>query len=370
VGAARRLLAELAEAVGGRVEGDPRREVEAIRALDAAGPSDLSFLNHIRYRRQAEESRAGVLMVTPALLAALAADPAAHPGRSYLLVDDPPYALARLLEILHPEAPEDRREPGVHPTAVLEPGCEVDPTAHVGPCAVIGAGSRIGARAAVHALAVVGRGCTVGEDAVLYPHAVLYDGTELGARVRVHAGAVLGADGFGYATHGGVHHKVPQVGRVVVGADVEVGALSSIDRATLGETRIGDGTKIDNLVQVGHNVQVGKHCILCGQAGIAGSTHLGDYVVLAGQVGVGGHIQLGDGVQAAAKSAVLSSVEPGRQVAGIPATDLKKWRRQAVLTARLEEMNRRIRDLERRLGVEAGDPSREPSEGPEGPKEE
>lgn len=363
MGAARRPvpLFELAEAVGGRVEGDPQREVEAIRALDAAGPCDLSFLNHVRYRHQAEESRAGVLMVTPALLSALTGAPGEASERSYLLVDDPPYALARLLEILHPE---ERREPGVHPTAVLEPGCEVDPTAHVGPYAVIGAGSRIGARAAVHALAVVGRDCAVGEDAVLYPHAVLYDGTELGPRVRVHAGAVLGADGFGYATHGGVHHKVPQVGRVVVGADVEVGALSAVDRATLGETRIGDGTKIDNLVQVGHNVQVGKHCILCGQAGIAGSTQLGDYVVLAGQVGVAGHIQVGKGVQAAAKSAVLSSVESG-QVAGIPAVELKKWRRQAVLTARLEEMNRRIRDLERRLGAEAGDAAREGSEGPE-----
>jgi UDP-3-O-[3-hydroxymyristoyl] glucosamine N-acyltransferase len=359
VSAARRSvpLLELAAAVGGRVEGDPRREVEAIRALDVAGPADLSLLNHIRYRRQAEESRAGVLMVTPVLLSALTAAPGETPGRSYLLVDDPPYVLARLLEILHPE---ERREAGVHPTAVLEPGCEVDPTAHIGPYAVIGAGSRIGAGAAIHSLAVVGRACVVGEDAVLYPHAVLYDGTELGARVRVHAGAVLGADGFGYATHGGIHYKVPQVGRVVVGDDVEVGALSAIDRATLGETRIGDGTKIDNLVQVGHNVEVGKHCILCGQAGIAGSTKLDDYVVLAGQVGVAGHIQVGKGVQAAAKSAVLSSVEPGRQVAGIPAIELKKWRRQAVLTARLEEMNRRIRDLERRLGAE----------GAEGPKEE
>lgn len=343
-----RRLAELAEHVQGRIEGDPEREVGGVRTLDMAGPHDLSFLNHARYRQQAEASRAGVLMLTPALRSLLPETS----ERSYLLVEDPSFALARLLGLFHPE---ERREPGVHPTAVVEEGCQVDSSAYVGPYAVICAGSRIGAGAQIHAHAVVGRRCSIGEEAVLYPHAVLYDGTELGPRARVHAGAVLGADGFGYATHQGVHHKVPQVGRVVIGADVEVGALAAIDRATLGETRIGEGSKIDNLVQVGHNVQTGKHCILCGQAGIAGSTQLGNYVVLAGQAGVAGHLQLGDGVQVAAKSAALTSTEAGRKLAGIPAVELKKWRRQTVQVARLEEMNRRLRDLERRLGVEARD---------------
>jgi UDP-3-O-[3-hydroxymyristoyl] glucosamine N-acyltransferase len=335
-------LAELAELGGGRVEGDPDRAVEAIRTLEAAGPQDLSFLKDPRYRAQAESSRAGALLVGPALVDAV-------PGRDLLVVADPDYALARLVGVLHPPA---RREPGVHPSAVLEPGCAVDPTAHVGPYVVIGEGSRIGPGATVHAFVSVGRSCTVGEGAVLHPHAVLYDGTEVGPGSVVHAGVVLGADGFGYATHGGAHHKVPQVGHVVVEGDVEIGANSTIDRATLGETRIGAGTKIDNLVQVGHNVQVGRHCILCGQAGIAGSTRLGDGVVLAGQAGVSGHIQLGDRVQVAAKSAALSSVEPGTVVAGIPAIELRKWRRQAVMLSRLEEMSRRLRALEKRLGEE------------------
>ena len=184
---------------------------------------------------------------------------------------------------------------------------------------------------------------------MLHPHAVLYDGTEVGAGSIVHAGAVLGADGFGYATHGGAHHKVPQVGRVVLEADVEVGANSTIDRATLGETRIGTGTRIDNLVQVGHNVEVGRHCILCGQAGIAGSARLGSYVVLAGQSGVAGHIELGDGAQVAAKSAALASVEPRTAVAGIPAIEMRKWRRQAVLLSRLDEIVRRLRAVEKRM---------------------
>jgi UDP-3-O-[3-hydroxymyristoyl] glucosamine N-acyltransferase len=343
-------LAELAELVGGRVEGDPERGIEALRTLEAAGPGDLSFLNHARYRDQAVESRAGALLVGSGLVSGgTGMDDLRKDGRPLLVVDDTAYALALLLPRLHPaEAPE----PGVHSTAVIDPGASVDSTAHVGPYAVIGAASSVGPRAAVHAHVVIGRRCAVGEGAVLHPHAVLYDDTQVGSGAIVHAGVVLGADGFGYATHGGVHHKVPQIGRVVLEVGVEVGANTTIDRATLGETRIGQGTKIDNLVQVGHNVRVGRHCILCGQAGIAGSTELGNYVVLAGQSGVSGHIKLGDGVQVAAKSAALSPVEAGKQVAGIPAVELRKWRRQAVLIARLEEMSRRVRALEKRLGVQ------------------
>jgi UDP-3-O-[3-hydroxymyristoyl] glucosamine N-acyltransferase len=350
-------LADLAGLVGGRVEGDPDREVEAVRTLDVAGPRDLSFLNHSRYRAQALASAAGALLVSPDLAADLRAGD--HP-RDLLVVSDTAFALSRLLPLFYPpEVPE----PGIHPTAVVEPEAVVDPTAWVGPYAVIGAGSRIGPRAAVHAHVVVGRRCAVGEGSVLHPHAVLYPETEVGSGSIVHAGAVLGADGFGYATSGGAHHKVPQVGRVALGNEVEVGANSTIDRATLGETRIGDGTKIDNLVQVGHNVQVGRHCILCGQAGIAGSTKLGDYVVLAGQAGVSGHIHLGDGAQVAAKSAALTSVEPRTQVAGIPAIELRRWRRQAVLISRLEEMSRRLRALERQL-ASSGEPLPEvPEEG-------
>ena len=333
-------LAELAELIGGRVEGDPERTVETVRSLETAGPRDLSFLKDPRYRAQAVASAAGALLVGPSLADATAL------GRDLLIADDPSWALARLLAHLHPE---ESRPPGVHPTAILDPGCKVDPAAHVGPYAVIGAGSRIAAGAAVLAFVAVGRGCTVGEGTVLHPHAVLYDGTEIGAGCIVHAGAVLGADGFGYATHGGAHHKVPQVGRVVLEADVEVGANSTVDRATLGETRIGLGTKVDNLVQVGHNVVTGRHCILCGQAGIAGSARLGSYVVLAGQSGVAGHIELGDGAQVAAKSAALASVEPRTAVAGIPAIEMRKWRRQAVLLSRLDEIVRRLRAVEKRM---------------------
>jgi UDP-3-O-[3-hydroxymyristoyl] glucosamine N-acyltransferase len=342
-------LAELAELVGGRIEGDPERTVEAIRALEAAGPRDLSFVIQARFRARALASGAGALLIGNDLKAADAL------GRDLLIADDPGMALARLLALFHPAAVREQRPPGIHPTAVLGPGAVVDPTAHVGPYAVIGAGSRVGPRAAVLALAVVGRGCTLGEEAVLHPHAVLYDRTEVGARSIVHSGAVLGGDGFGYVTHGGVHHKTPQVGRVVLEADVEVGINTAIDRATLEETRIGEGTKIDNLVQVGHNVQVGAHCILCGQVGLSGSTRLGHHVVLGGQAATVNYVEIGDGAQAGARAALRSDVAAGAQVNGDPPADLRTWRRRMVLLGQLEEMNRRLRALEKKLaGKEEG----------------
>lgn len=322
-------LGELAAAIGARLEGDGERRVRSLRTLEEAGEEDLSFLTSARYRARAERSAAGALLVGPKL---------AVGGKDLLVADDPAYALARLLELFHPPS---RRPPGVHASAVIEDGARVDPSASVGAYAVIGRGAVIEAQAVIHPGVVIGERCRVGSGSEIHPHAVLYADTEVGHNTIVHAGAVLGADGFGYATHGGVHHKVPQVGRVVLGDEVEVGANSAIDRATLGATRIGDGTKIDNLVQVGHNVETGRGCILCGQAGLAGSAKLGDYVVLGGQAGSAGHLELGDGVQVAAKSAVFQGVEAGRKVAGIPAVDLKQWRRQVIAAARAVAPRRR-----------------------------
>jgi UDP-3-O-[3-hydroxymyristoyl] glucosamine N-acyltransferase len=308
--------------------------------LESAGEADLSFLTSPRYRAQAQASAARALLVGEDL-----ANPReVFPDRDLLVVEDASYALARLIRLFHPRR---GRPVGVHRTAVVEPGAEVDPSASVGAYVVVGAGSVVEAEVVLHPGVVLGEACRVGTGSEIHPHAVLYDGTEVGHNTIVHAGAVLGADGFGYATHQGVHHKVPQVGRVILGDEVEVGANSAIDRATLGATRIGAGTKIDNLVQVGHNVVTGKGCILCGQAGIAGSATLGDYVVLGGQAGSAGHLEIGSGVQVAAKSAVLQSVEPGLKVGGIPAVDLRQWRRQVVAAARAGDVQRRLAALER-----------------------
>jgi len=336
-------LGSLAALVEGRVRGDAERRVVALRPLDSAGPEDLSFLTSARYREQARASRAGALLVG-------GEEDLPH---DQIVCADPAWALGELLRHFHPAVPA---APGVHPTAVVAASAEIDPLATVGPQAVVGEGSHVAARAVVHAGAVIGARCRVGADTVIHPRAVLYDGTELGARVTVHAGAVLGADGFGYVTHGGGLVKVPQVGRVVVEDDVEIGANTTIDRATLEETRIGAGSKLDNLVQVGHNVRLGKSCVVCGQAGIAGSTRLGDGVVLAGQAGVGGHLELGDGVQVAAKSAALQSAAAGTKLAGIPGIPLGEWRRQVSWLGRLSELARRVRRLEKK---QAGQPEEE-----------
>jgi len=361
-------LAELAELVGGRVEGNGERSVEAVRALETAGPGDLSFVTLPRHRARAEASAAGALLVSEEVAAALAGGrrPRQGAGADLLVVRDAGFALARLLDVFHPA---EGWAPGAHPTAIVGAGATVDPTAHLGPYAVIGAGSRIGAGAVVLAHAVIGRGCAVGPRALIHPHAVLYDRTEVGAGCVVHSGVVLGGDGFGYATRGGVHHKVPQVGRVVLEDEVEVGANTTIDRATLGETRVGAGTKIDNQVMLGHNVEVGRGSILCAQVGIAGSTRIGDGVVLGARVGAVDHVEIGDRVQAAAGTDIFESLPPGAVVGGSPAHDIGRWRRQLVLLWKLEEMLRRLRAIERRLGLTGGKPAAAAAPGPAGDRE-
>jgi UDP-3-O-[3-hydroxymyristoyl] glucosamine N-acyltransferase len=348
-------LAEIAQALEGELLGDGDLEVVALRTLEGSGPKDLSFLHQGSYLEAAARSSAAALIVARALL-----PQSQGLARPLIVVGDSHRAVGRALALFHPALPIP---PGVHPSAVIAAGARVDPSAFVGPFAVIGADSRVAAEAVIDAHVVIGRECVVGRGTRLHPNVVLYDRTILGDRVIVHAGTVLGADGFGYATVGGVHHKVPQVGQVIIEDDVEIGANSAIDRATLAETKIGRGTKIDNLVQVGHNVVIGRSAILCGQVGIAGSAVLGDYVVMGGQSGAAGHLEIGTGTQVAAKSAVLQSVPSGRKVAGIPATDLSQWRRQGPLIARLGEFFRRLRRLEKQLDLplESADTDSSPS---------
>ncbi|HVS15796.1 MAG TPA: UDP-3-O-(3-hydroxymyristoyl)glucosamine N-acyltransferase [Thermoanaerobaculia bacterium] len=347
-------LGELAALVGGEVAGDPERRVEAVRPLDVAGPADLSFLTHPRYREQAESSRAGALLVS-------AEARGLRTGADLLVCADPYHALSRILDHVHPRPPVT---PGIHPTAVVGESCAIDPSASVGPYAVIGDECTIGPGAVIGPHSCLGPRCAVGAGATLHAHAVLYDRVTVGAGTVVHSGAVLGADGFGYATHGGAQVKVPQVGCVVLEEEVEVGANSAVDRATFEATRIGRGTKLDNLVQVGHNVQIGRDCLLCGQTGIAGSARVGDRVVFAGQAGAAGHLTVGDDVQVAAQAAVLGSVESGR-VGGTPAVDLALWRRQVVALQKLPAALRRLSRLEKELARlrerEAG--AREPGVG-------
>lgn len=339
-------LSELAARIGAEVAGSGERRVAGLKSLEDAGPDDLSFVAGRRQIEAAARSAAGALVVESETARAL-------PGRDLLVVDDPRRAVAGLLEILYPpRAPAA----GVHPTAIVGDGCSVDPSAHVGPYAVIGEGCEIGAGVIVGAHAVVGHGCRLGAGSRLHPHAVLYDATELGERCEIQAGAVVGADGFGFVPGGaetdGMPRKVPQVGRTVLEADVEVGANTTIDRGALGETRVGRGSKLDNLVHLAHNVRLGTACLLAAQTGIAGSTRLGDGVMAGGQSGVSDHLEIGDGVQIAGKSAVFGSVAAGQRVGGIPAEPILRWQRRTLLLDRVPEMRRRIAALERALGEE------------------
>ena len=339
-------VAELAALVSGEVRGDTARRIRRVESLESAGPEDLSVLTNARYRAAVGASKAGVVLVGPDV---------ELPGRDLLVAPEPYVAFAKILTHLHPEppvAPGISASASVAATAKLGQGVAVAPYAVVEEGAVLGNGVALGAGSYVGAHVVVGAGC------LIHPRVVLYAGTVVGSRCTLHAGTVLGGDGFGFATgKDGVHHKIPQRGRVVVEDDVEIGANTTIDRGTLGETRIGKGTKIDNLVMIGHGVSVGGGSLLVAQSGIAGSTRLGRYVTLAGQSGVAGHLRIGDRVVAAAKSAVFADVEDGRVVAGIPATDLSTWKRvQAAqrglpgLRAELRALRARIEAIERERG--------------------
>lgn len=332
-------LGELAERVGAEIVGDPALPIHGVRTLEAAGPGDLSFLTQAKYLEAARRSAASALLVGREI-----------PERSgaQLVVANPAAALAALLEWMYPEP---KPPAGVHPSAVVDATAVVEASASIGPYAVVGARARVAGGAVLCAHVVVGADCEIGAGAVLHPHVVLYRRTRVGAGSVVHAGSVLGADGFGYVSEEGGQRKIPQVGDVEIGAEVEIGALAAIDRALLGTTRVGAGTKIDNLVQVGHNVEIGRGAILCGQAGIAGSSRLGDGVVLAGQAGVAGHLRVGAGARVAAKSAVYAEVAAGETVAGIPAVPIAGWRRQQALLRRLAGLWRRLRRLERAAGL-------------------
>jgi UDP-3-O-[3-hydroxymyristoyl] glucosamine N-acyltransferase len=332
-------LVELALSVGGRVHGNPERRVRGVATLDDAGPDDLSFLTNLRYRQALEWSRAGAVLVGPSV---------AVEGRDLLVVPDPYLALAKILDLLHPAT---RPAPGISADARIGSGATIGAEASIAPFAVVGEGARLGDRVVLGAGAIVGEGSAIGADTVLMPRVVLYPGTRVGARCVIHAGVVLGGDGFGFATSSGAHRKVPQLGRVVIEDDVEIGANSVVDRGTLGETRIGRGTKIDDLVMVAHGVAIGPHGLLAAQAGVAGSTRIGSHVTMAGQSGAAGHLRIGDRVVIAAKTAVFSDVPDGAFVAGIPAVDHRTWKRSQALVRKLPELRTRLQALEERLAA-------------------
>jgi UDP-3-O-[3-hydroxymyristoyl] glucosamine N-acyltransferase len=341
---------QLAALVQGQVHGDGGLVIHAARPMSEAGPHDLTFIENDRHVRSLKDCRAPAAVVPEALVARRAELLSARAEALTLIqVRDPLAAFSVIVRHLHgrPEPPPH----GIDPLASVHPTARLGPEASVHPFACIGAGTTVGARCHLHPGAVVGRFCKLGDDVTLHPHAVLYDGTVLGDRVIVHAHAVLGADGFGYRLQDGRHIKVPQFGHVEVADDVEIGAGTAVDRGTFQATRIGAGTKIDNLVQVGHNCQIGRHNLFVSQVGIAGSCTTGDHVVVAGQVGIADHVHVGDRAVIGARSGVPSDIAAGQRVLGAPARPEREEKRILMSLERLPGLCRDVRRIKQHLGM-------------------
>ena len=331
-------LAEIAERLGCRLEGDGALVITRVATLDDAGPGDLTFLANPKYASRVATTRAAAII--------LADD--ATPAPCAMLRSPQPYrSFAQALVLL---GRNERPTAGVHPTAVVAPDARVGADVSIGPFAVVGAGATLGDRVVLHPHVVIGPGAAIGDDSVLHPRVSIRERSLIGARVVIQDGAVIGSDGYGFVTDGdGVHHKIPQQSVVVIEDDVEIGANTTIDRPAVGETRIGQGTKIDNLVQIAHGVKVGRHSLLVAQVGIAGSSTVGDHVVLAGQVGVAGHVTIGDRVRATAQTGIPSSVEPGAFISGYPAIDNRDWLKSSAVFRHLPELRRQLKSLQSRL---------------------
>ena len=331
----RLLLSELAGKIGAVLSG-PDAEVTGIAPVEEAGPGQVTFLSNPKYARLALETRASAI---------IAKEPVAGSPCAFLLTPNPYFAFACAVEQFHPPV---RPAPGVSPRASVDPGASLGKDVSVGPFAVVEEGAVLGDRVALMAGVYVGKGARVGEDSLLYPRVTLYEGVRVGKRVILHAGCVVGSDGFGFAPSPQGFRKIPQVGIVEIGDDVEVGANTAIDRAALGVTRIGRGTKLDNLIQVGHNVAIGRDTVIAAQTGIAGSSRIGDRVMIGGQAGIAGHIEVGDGVMLGAQSGVADTLSARESPAwsGTPAMPHKTWLRMATLLPKLPELFRRVRRLE------------------------
>ena len=329
--------AEIAKLVGGEVVGDSNAILKNFAPAERAQSGDLTFAENEDYFARAEQSAA----------TAIIADQRFSSAKKILIrVPNARVAFARALALFFPE---QKFASGIHPTAVIAASAQIDPTAHVGPHCTVGERVKIGANSVLQAGNFVGDDSKLGNEVNLFPNVTIYPRTEIGARVRIHAGTVIGSDGFGYVLDAGFHRKVPQIGNVIIGDDVEIGSNVSVDRGALGSTVIGKGTKIDNLVQIAHNVEIGEHCIVIAQVGISGSTKLGNYVILAGQVGLAGHLKIGNQVTVAAQSGVMTDIPDGAKWFGSPAQPDRDTKRQIIAIQHLPELLKRVAELEKKL---------------------
>ena len=328
--------ADIAAASKGEWRGDPDTRVAAVAPLHRAGPSDVTFLAAPRYAPLLAERSPGVLLVTPEL--------AATPGtaQSVIVVAKPVEALLGILPRLY-AMPQST--PGIHQSASLGRGVRLGKNVSLGPYAVLGDGATVGDNSVIDAHVVLGRGVSVGSSCHLFPSVTVYSGSTLGDRVIAHAGVRIGGDGYGYVFSNGAHQKIPHVGRCIIHDDVEIGANTTIDRGSIDDTVIGAGTKIDNLVQIGHNCTVGRLCLIMSQVGLAGSTRVGDGVILAGQAGVGGHLEIGDRAKVGAQAGVFGDVPAGETWSGYPARPHRESLRASAALFKLAGMIKRLERL-------------------------
>ena len=352
----RKTLAEVAALIGGKVVGDARTVITGVCGIKEAQEGDITFVANSKYLRFLRHTKASAIITERDVR---------RQDKPLVYADNPSLAFAKMVSLLAPN--ELRRPSGISPEAVVGKRVTLGRDAAVQAFAVIEDDAVIGDRTVVYAGCYIGHRARVGSDGLIYPHVSIREDVEIGNRVVIHSGTVIGSDGFGFSMVEGVHHKIPQIGTVVVEDDVEIGANVTIDRARFGKTVIGRGTKIDNLVQIAHNVVIGRHAILVAQAGISGSTTVGSHVILAGQAGVVGHITIGDHAVVAAQSGVSKSIPPNTQVWGYPAKPLARAKRINACVQRLPELvktvealRKRVRELEKAYGTQAAedDPSR------------
>ncbi|MBJ2182972.1 MAG: UDP-3-O-(3-hydroxymyristoyl)glucosamine N-acyltransferase [Muribaculaceae bacterium] len=333
---------QIAAAVGGTVEGDENASVDNFAKIEEGYPGAITFLANPKYTHHIYDTRASIVLVRRDFVAE-------RPVAATLIrVDDPYSTLSRLLQMV--DAVVNARPTGIEQPSFVAEGVEIPEGAYIGAFAYIGAGARLGRNVKIYPQAYVGAGATVGDDTVLYPGVKIYHNCRVGARCVLHAGVVVGSDGFGFAPEAdGSYSKIPQIGIVEIADDVEIGANTTVDRATMGATRIGQGTKLDNLIQVAHNVEIGTHTVMAAQSGIAGSTKLGSHCMVGGQVGFAGHISVGDHVQIGAQSGIPNNVADGARLMGYPAVPAGDFARQAVYLKRLPDAFARLAALEKEI---------------------
>jgi UDP-3-O-[3-hydroxymyristoyl] glucosamine N-acyltransferase len=333
-----RTLSELAQYVGGRVCGDPNVSIKSASTLGRAQEGDISFLANAKYEKQLRTTKASAVIV---------GRETTNAAVPLLITDDPYYAFMQIMVLLHGH--RKHKKTGISPRASISDSAKVGADCHIHDFAVIADEARIGDGCIIYPSVYVGQGVEVGNDCIFYPNVAIYDKCQIGNRVIINSNSTIGEDGFGYASHKGVHHKIPQTGTVVIEDDVEIGACCGVERGTLGDTVIGQGSKLGDLVAIGHGTKVGAHCLLVAQVGIAGSTTLGHHCVVGGQVGIVGHINIGNNVTIAAQAGVINNIPDGMVVLGAPAIEASQGKRAYSMIQYLPEMRQSIRTLQSQI---------------------